>query len=155
MQSGPPNVVGQMGLKPGRWHTVIRITAATALPASGKVVPENIQTELRKKVGSSFETEDCIGSNQIPHSDLVLPGIKIASECTLGEVEADRRHLKLRASCGSLSDGFRADVDVEATHTDVAMTANAETSAFSKAAGFGTKINVTTSSTYAGECRSR
>jgi hypothetical protein len=141
-----------MGLKPGRWRTTIRVIEATALPESGADVPERVKAGLRQQVGSSTETEDCIGSRRAPRGDLLLPGIKIGADCTFAGVSADKHSLKLKASCGSLSEGFQADVRVDASHTDVVMRARAETSAFSKAAGFRTKLIVTTSSTYAGQC---
>lgn len=155
MQSEPPGVAARMGLKPGYWHTTIRITGITVIPQSGKVVPPNMEAELGKKIGSSLETDDCIGPAQNPRDDLILPGIRIAADCAYREVEVNRHRLNLIASCGSVSKGFKADIAVQAKHTDVAMEAEMETTAFSAGAGLSTKINLTTSSVYRGKCPAR
>jgi hypothetical protein len=103
-------------------------------------------------IGSSMDTEDCIGSIRPPGSDLVLPGIKIEAACILGETEADGRILRIKGSCGSLAKGFKADMNIRATHSATTMAAEIESVAFSEGVGFSTRILVATNSKFVGQC---
>lgn len=147
-QTGTPDVVGQMGLKPGRWHTVVRFTAVTFNPVSGQTVPADLEAKIRSQLARPVETDDCIGAKRPPNDGLILPGISIGSDCALSDVVADRHDLKLRADCG----GF-VIINVKATHTEVAMTADTETFAFPAGAPFTLNVTATSKSSYVGECR--
>ncbi|MCA0207523.1 MAG: DUF3617 family protein [Proteobacteria bacterium] len=152
MQPNSLDIVGEMGLKPGRWRTTIQIVDAAIVPTPGRPVPAGAAERLKQAIGSSMDTEDCIGSIRPPGSDLVLPGIKIEAACVLGEVEADQRILRIKGTCGSMAKGFKADMNVQAAHSATAMTANVESLAFSEGVGFSTRIVVTTNSKYMGQC---
>jgi len=147
-------LVQLMGLKAGQWHSTVRVVAAEISPLDPKtVVPPDVQAAARSKVGSSFETDDCIGTTGLTgKGDLVLPAMKIAADCSLKGSEADRHSLTLRAVCGDATGDFRAEVHEQATHGDTAMTARIETSATARKAGYVTKLTLSTTSNYVGLC---
>ena len=146
----------QLDLRVGQWHTIIRVTAAQAMPAApGGQVSPRAQSEFQGKVGTSFQTDDCIATKAGPTGNLILPGINIGGDCALSNVQATKSNLKLDAVCGSASGGFRARTSVDATIADVAMRARVRISALSQGAGVVTHLTLSTSSTYIGECRLR
>jgi hypothetical protein len=153
MQANSLDIVGEMGLKPGRWRTTIQIVDAAIVPTPGRPIPAGAEERLKQTIGSSMDTEDCIGSIRPSDSDLVLPGIKIEAACVLTEVEANERVLRIKGSCGSVARGFKADMNIQATHSATAMAADIESLAFSEGVGFSTRIAVTTNSKYMGQCQ--
>lgn len=157
MPSDFSTLVQQMGLKAGQWHTTIRVVAADISPLDPKgVVPPDAQTALRSRVGSSFETDDCIGTTGLTaNGDLILPGVKISAGCSLNGTEGDRRRLTLRAACDDATGEFKAEVNGQATHGDTTMAAEIETSASSRKLGYATKLTISTTSNYVGECSLR
>lgn len=151
-QTEPGKLVQQMGLKAGRWHTTGRITDAQLLPAKpGGRVSSELQAELRKKLGTSFETEDCIGTKLAPNGDLILPGIKIGSACPPVESEALGHRLRLKSACGN-DDGFKVETDIEASYQTTSMAAKIRVSALSGGTGTITKLELATSSKFIGPC---
>ncbi|AQR73952.1 DUF3617 family protein [Sphingomonas sp. LM7] len=151
-QAEPGKLVQQMGLKAGRWHTTGRIISGQILPATpGSTVPDELQDQLRKKLGTSFETEDCIGSKRA-NGDLILPGIKIASDCLPIDAEARGHTLRLKSTCGDGADGFKVKTEVQASYQNTAMTARISVSAFSGGTGTMTKLELATSSKFVGTC---
>lgn len=153
MENGPADIVGQMGLKPGQWRTTIRIVDATAVSVSGEPVSPDVQDALQSRVGWSTETEDCIGWDRPPGRDLILPGISVGAACTLSGVEADGRRLRIESVCGARDEGFEAKMNLRATHSDVAMTADVDANVFSGGTGLVTKISMVTTSSHVGQCR--
>ena len=149
-QTEPGNLVQQMGLKPGRWHTTGRIVSGQILPTEpGGTIPSELQAELRKKLGTPFETEDCIG-RPTTNGGLILPGIKIGSDCPPVESEALGNRLRLKSICGE--DGFKAETEVEASYQTTTMAAKIRVSAFSGGTRTLTKLELATSSKFVGPC---
>jgi len=148
----PASIIRETGLKPGLWKTTARITSVTVVPLSGGTVSPEVEAKLREKVGTAFSSEDCIGSDPAPDGDLILPGVRISAGCALSDVTTDKSRLGLKVSCGSPAGGFKADMTVQATHTDVAMASDIETLAVSAGAGHSAKIRMATTSSYAGDC---
>ncbi|OHD02434.1 MAG: hypothetical protein A2885_11110 [Sphingopyxis sp. RIFCSPHIGHO2_01_FULL_65_24] len=151
-QASEPTLAKKMGLKPGQWRTVLRVTDAEITARPGESVPADAEPALRKLIGSTTETYECIGWQQPAGSALTLPGIKIDAACTFEELVADGRTLKIKGRCGSPSEGFHADMKVQAEHDDVEMTASVETIAFSEGVGLGTTVVATTTSSHVGPC---
>lgn len=149
-------VVRHLGLHVGQWRTTIRVTAAEITPAKkGYVVPAAARAELRKKVGTSFITNDCIGSEPDAKGDLILPGINISHQCQLSSFSKNGSGFKLDASCGSASEGFHATTNIQSNFNNAKMNSNMTTKTFSQNAGIITNMVLTASSTYVGECRLR
>ncbi|MDH7971167.1 DUF3617 family protein [Sphingomonas sp. AR_OL41] len=150
------NVRRQVGLKVGQWHTTIRITGAEATPATpGGAVPDNVRSELQKKIGTPIETDDCMGTRGSANGDLILPGISIAADCTLSNVHATTSSLALDSVCGSASGGFEARTGVQATISDTTMNARVQATILSRDSGIITHLTISTSSKYVGDCRLR
>ncbi|RYF20130.1 MAG: DUF3617 family protein [Oxalobacteraceae bacterium] len=154
--TNPKTVVSQLGLHVGQWRTSIRVTAAAITPAKkGYVLPEAARTELRKKVGTSFSTNDCIGSEPDAKGDLILPGINISHQCQLSNFSKNGSGFKLDASCGSTSEGFYATTNIQSSFNNAKMNSNIKTKTVSQNAGIITNMVLTASSIYVGECRLR
>ena len=149
-------VMRQIGLKVGQWHTIIRITAAEAVPATqGGEVSPRLQGELRRKVGTFYETDDCVATRAGSNGNLILPGINIGGECPLSNVRATKSNLRVDAVCGSASSGFQARTSVQAVIAGAAMNAHVQISTFSREAGVTTHLTLSTASNYTGPCRLR
>lgn len=141
-----PDVVGQMGLKPGRWHSSFRVVDVTLTPLPGQTIPADVEAGFRSKIGQEGETDDCIKSKRLPNEGLTLPGISMGPDCVL-DVVADKQALKLHASCGTY-----AVVDVSATHSDTAMAADIVTLASPSGVAFTVKVIMASKSSYVGAC---
>ena len=141
-----PDVAAQMGLKPGRWHTVGRILAAKATPTTDKPVPPDFEAHLRSKIGQLIETDDCIAPRK-PNEDLKLPGISIGASCALSDVVMSKQALKLHASCGNY-----AIVDVKTTHTATTMTSDIESLASPNGVPLTLAVTMRGESRYVGPC---
>jgi hypothetical protein len=152
-QSDFVDLIRKLSLKTGRWHTTLRIVdIQLSADGSGKEIPADVRAHIQKKIGTSSETDDCIGTGTTAKGELVLPGIGISPDCTISGTEAVAPNLHLIASCGSTASGFKADTSFNATYANTSMAGSLEASVFSAQAGFTTKVILTTSSNYAGEC---
>lgn len=150
----PRNVMRQLGIHLGQWHTTIRITAAEITPTKkGYVVPAAARAELRKKVGTSFSTNDCIGSEPDAKGDLILPGINISHQCPLSKFSKNGSGFTLNASCGSASEGFLTTTSIHSAFDNAKMTSSIKT--VSQGAAITTNMTLVASSTYVGQCRLR
>lgn len=150
------SVMRQVGLKVGQWHTTIRIIGAEAVPATpGGEAPDSVRSELQRKIGTSFETDDCIGTNAGANGELVLPGISIGGDCALSNVQATTSNLALDSVCGKASGGFQARTNVQATISGANMSSKVQVSTLSQELGVITNLTLSTSSKYVGNCRLR
>ncbi|PTS80867.1 hypothetical protein DBR17_10330 [Sphingomonas sp. HMWF008] len=150
------DVMRNIGLKAGQWHTSIRVTGAEAASSSpGRELPERVRSELQKMIGTSVETDDCIGTSGGANGALILPGISIAGDCVLSDVHATTRDLALDSVCGKADDGFRARMKVKAILSDATMNATVQVSTRSEGVGVVTNLTLSTASKYVGSCRLR
>jgi hypothetical protein len=121
----------------------------------GGEVPDSVRSELQRKIGTSFETDDCIGTSGGANGELILPGISIGGDCALSNVQATTRSLALNSVCGKASGGFQARTNVQAAISGATMNAKVQVSALSKELAVITNLTLSTSSKYVGNCRLR
>ncbi|MGH6614623.1 hypothetical protein [Sphingomonas sp.] len=143
-------VIAAMGLKQGRWHTVLKWEDLTIKATDPAAAPPAGAAEMQKKIGTTFETDDCIGSSLAANGDLILPGIGIGGDC-LNTIQIGGGHISLLSSCGTPQRGYKAVVNFNGSHTPTMMTGVADVNASVRGVDTTTKLSLVAS--YAGDCR--
>ena len=144
-------LVEKMGLRLGQWHTTLKYE--DAIPSAVDpvtTVPEAMASELRAKIGTSFETDDCLGYLLPANGALILPGISIA-DCDFPDMAAGGGAMRLFASCGADGRGVRSTMDIKASYTPLTMKSSIAIDSVSN--GVRLRIKLTSVSSYSGACR--
>lgn len=140
----------QMALQPGRWHTTATITSAETSPTTpGKAAPPEAGEALKKQIGRTFETDDCIGASAADGS-LILPGVHVGPGCRYEDVSVQAGRFAFTTRCGN--QGFEAEVSAQGRYGPTTIEATLATRTVAEAAGMRTAITLTTRSTRTGAC---
>jgi hypothetical protein len=141
-----------MRLRPGLWRSTLRIAGGEMRPLEpGGTVPPEQAEALRGRIGMTMDADECL-SGRNPRGDLILPGIRIAHDCRFERIDAGRGQLILTAECGDRAGGFWARIDARARYTARSMESTIDNLLQSRGQGILTRLSVTISSRYQGQC---
>jgi hypothetical protein len=150
VETAPADLVQEMGLKAGRWHTVGKFESIELTADPGGSVPEDLRARLQGQVGRIIEGDDCIGPGLATNGQLILPSMALG--CPASRMDAESGRLAIDATCNGTNGGLRTDMNIEATYSDETMSGRFATTTHVRDPGYTVKAVISTNSRYAGQC---
>lgn len=104
-------VARQMGLQPGKWHSVVTVASMQLLaPPSPKNPSGGPPTTI--PLNSVQEQDECVGDGGQNDGGLPMPGMHFNSECRYEEGTVADGRWSIKAHCRAASGGAEGDMTV-------------------------------------------
>ena len=130
-----PQLSNMIGLTPGSWKSTLVFEELALEPMPGRApVPEATLEAMRRQIGQSSDSHDCLVANPSAHDSLLLPAVTLPRNCTVAIDEASNGRLRYRATCDNGA-GFAGEASGEATYTPTSIEGRHRMRAASPGAG--------------------
>lgn len=138
-----------VGMKNGRWHTRVTVTAAEIKPspAADPAHLAEVRARIERQIGMVEEKDECLPTSS--EGGTRLPGILLEPECSYSRLQAADGRWAL--SCAVSTNDEVASMDSEGTYSRKAVTGRHEGDITRK--GVVLHVKAETESRYVGKCR--